>query len=257
MSMVVQNNLQAINAHNRLGVNVLGAKKASEKLSSGFRVNRAGDDAAGLAVSEKMRAQIRGLNQAIRNTNDGISLIQTAEGALDEVHSILKRLKELAVQSATGTYASLDRTYMDLEVQALAEEIGRIGATTDFNGLYLFSEDDMMDLDDAVFHVGARSTNNNEANAISYSIALNTITGEGAIGASQVSIGEIGGTLDLTTISAANEMIDTIDELIDEVNKQRAQWGALQNRLEHTVANLTVTAENLQAAGSQIGRAHV
>jgi flagellin len=137
--MVIQNNLQARNAHNRLNINVIGTKKSSEKLSSGFRINRAGDDAAGLAVSEKMRTQMRGLSQAIRNTNDGISFIQTAEGALEETQSMLKRLKELAAQSANGTYTTDDRSFMQQEVEALKAEIDRIAETTDFNGIRMLN----------------------------------------------------------------------------------------------------------------------
>lgn len=137
MSMVIQHNLNAINAHNKLGINVAGTKKATEKLSSGFRINRAADDAAGLAISEKMRAQLRGLGQAIRNANDGISLIQTAEGALDETHSMLKRLKELSVQMANGTYTDEERAYAQEEIENLKTEIDRISIATDFNGIKL------------------------------------------------------------------------------------------------------------------------
>jgi len=137
--MVIQNNLNAINANNKLGVNVMGTKKSTEKLSSGFRINRAADDAAGLAISEKMRAQLRGLNQAIRNANDGISLIQTAEGALDETHAMLKRLKELAVQAGNETYSDEERTYMQDEINRIREEIDRIAEATDFNGIKLLN----------------------------------------------------------------------------------------------------------------------
>ena len=137
MSMVIQNNLNAINAHNKLGTNVIGTKKATEKLSSGFRINRAADDAAGLAISEKMRAQLRGIGQAIRNANDGISLIQTAEGALDETHAMLKRLKELAVLAGNDTYTNEEREYAQMEINDIKEEIDRISKATDFNGIKL------------------------------------------------------------------------------------------------------------------------
>ncbi|MDR0223112.1 MAG: flagellar hook protein [Oscillospiraceae bacterium] len=135
--MIVQHNLNAINANNKLGVNVLGTKKSTEKLSSGFRINRAADDAAGLAISEKMRAQIRGLSQAVRNANDGISLIQTAEGALDETHAMLKRLKELAVQAGNETYSDEERSYMQMEIETIKTEVDRIAKATDFNGIKL------------------------------------------------------------------------------------------------------------------------
>jgi flagellin len=137
--VVIQNNLNATNAHNKLNTNVIGSKKSSEKLSSGFRVNRAGDDAAGLAVSEKMRTQIRGLSQAVRNANDGINFIQTAEGALSETHAMIKRLKELAVQSANGTYTNDERALMQLEINALKREIDRIAEATDFNGIRMLN----------------------------------------------------------------------------------------------------------------------
>jgi len=135
--MIVQHNLNAINANNKLNINVLGTKKATEKLSSGFRINRAADDAAGLAISEKMRAQIRGIGQAVRNANDGISLIQTAEGALDETHDMLKRLKELAVQAGNETYTDEERSYMQQEIDAIKTEVDRIAKATDFNGIKL------------------------------------------------------------------------------------------------------------------------
>jgi flagellin len=137
--MIIQNNLSATNAKNKLGKNVTGVKKSSEKLSSGFRINRAGDDVAGLAVSEKMRTQLRGVGQAIRNTNDGISFIQTAEGALEETHTLLKRLKELTTQSATGTYTNDDRSFMQAEVDAIKTEIDRIAEATDFNGIRMLN----------------------------------------------------------------------------------------------------------------------
>jgi len=243
--MVVANNLNAINAHNRLGVNVLGTKKASEKLSSGFRVNRAGDDAAGLAVSEKMRAQIRGLSQAIRNANDGINLIQTAEGALEEVHSMLKRMKELAVQSANGTYASnTDREYMDSEVYALKREIDRIGRETDFNGLNFFAVSGVSN--EHVFHVGHKISQN-----IAFDHLMVSMSASIAGGASGVSLA-VGISGEIKTVAAANSFIASVDFTINEVNKQRAAWGVMQNRLEHTVSNLTVTNENIQAAESQI-----
>ena len=136
--MVVQHNLNAINANNKMNINVSGTKKATEKLSSGYQINRAGDNAAGLAISEKMRSQIRGLSQATKNANDGISLIQTAEGGLNETHSILQRMRELAVQSANGTYQDdTDREAIQLEVDALKSEIDRIASSTEYNGMKL------------------------------------------------------------------------------------------------------------------------
>jgi flagellin len=281
MSMVVQNNLQAVNAHNRLNVNVIGTKKATEKLSSGFRINRAGDDAAGLAVSEKMRTQLKGLGQAIRNTNDGISFIQTAEGALEETHAMLKRLKELATQSANGTYTNDDRDFMQQEVSALLTEITRIAEATDFNGVRMLNGSlSTANVNNAavssphsdshagnvvlqgtisgmVFQIGDRNgahtrlvvtINSMTAGALSIS-GLNISTQTAAVTA----LGLLGanGTSEVFAISSAAN-VGTIDHAIFLVSQERAKLGALQNRLEHTAASLTATAENVQAAESQV-----
>jgi flagellin len=229
--MRINNNIMALNAHRQLGINQTGASKSMEKLSSGFRINRAGDDAAGLAISEKMRGQIRGLKQASRNAQDGISLIQTAEGALNETHSILQRMRELAVQSATDTNTDEDRAELQKEVAALIEEIDRIATDTEFNTQALLDGT----FTGKVVHIGA-----NDGQVMDVEIDDMRAT---ALGVNAV---------DLSTQAGADDAIATIDSAIEDVSAQRSDLGALQNRLEHTISNLGTSAENLQAAESRI-----
>lgn len=228
--MRINNNIMALNAHRQLAINQTNSSKSMEKLSSGYRINRAGDDAAGLAISEKMRAQIRGLKQASRNAQDGISLIQTAEGALNESHAILQRMRELAVQSATDTNTDDDRKQLQKEVEALIAELDRIGSDTEFNTQPLLDGNFA-----ATIHIGA---NMDQAIAIS----ISTMTSSG-LGVSSV---------DIATQTGANQAISTINEAINYLSTQRSQLGAWQNRLEHTISNLNNAAENLQAAESRI-----
>ena len=216
--MIINNNISAINTRNQLFVTNSAASKSMEKLSSGKRINRAADDAAGLSISEKMRAQIRGLNQAARNAQDGISLIQTAEGALDEVSNMLVRLKELAVQKANGTYDSEDIDNLNLEMASLGDEIDNIFTNTKFNGsTVLTTSADIIISDDGTtaLNIAATSTSG--------------ITGLGS-----------------------GSSVTNIETAITNVNEARATYGARQNRLESTVRNLKTTAENLQAAESRI-----
>jgi flagellin len=229
--MVINHNLQAMNAQRQLGINSTNLSKASEKLSSGLRINRAGDDAAGLALSEKMRSQIKGLNQASRNAQDGISLIQTAEGALDEVHEMLKRMRELSVQSANDTYTDSDRSKIQLEVDQLISEIDEISNRTEFNEQKLLSGG----FSEKKIHVGA-----NKDQSIEITI-------------SSMSADDLGITdLSVAAQSDANGAISTIDEAIELVSSQRASLGAIQNRLEHSIKNVNNTSENLQSAESRI-----
>lgn len=216
--MIINNNISAINTRNQLFNTNQAASKSMEKLSSGKRINRAADDAAGLSISEKMRAQIRGLNQAARNAQDGISLIQTAEGALDEVSNMLVRLKELAVQKANGTYNSDDKTNLELEMKSLGEEISNIFTNTKFNGEAVLTK------------------------SVDIIISDN--------GTTKMTI-EATGTSGITTLGSGSTVAN-IEEAIKAVNKARATYGAKQNRLESTVRNLKTTAENLQAAESRI-----
>ncbi len=229
--MVVQHNMQAMNSNRMLGLTSNSLSKSTEKLSSGYRVNRAADDAAGLAISEKMRRQIRGLTQASRNAQDGISCVQTAEGALNEVHDMLQRMNELANQAANGTNTSVDRGYINQEVQALKSEISRVATTTTFN------EQNLLDgsFTGKNLQVGAEA-----GQYIAISISAMSSTG---IGVSGVAV---------NTVSAASAAIVSIKNALASVSKQRSDLGALQNRLEHTIANLDNVVENTTAAESQI-----
>ena len=229
--MRINNNIMALNAHRQLAINQANSSKSMEKLSSGFRINRAGDDAAGLAISEKMRGQIRGLKQAQRNAQDGISLIQTAEGALNETHSILQRMRELAVQASTDTNIDADREEIGKEIEALVEELDRISTDTEFNTQVLLDGS----FENKVIHIGA-----NEGQSLTISIADMSSSGLGVDG------------LDLSDQAGADAAITTIDDAILLVSGERSSLGAIQNRLEHTIANLGTSAENLQAAESRI-----
>ena len=237
--MVVQHNLQAMNSNRQLGITSGQMGKATEKLSSGYKINRAADDAAGLAISEKMRSQIRGLNKASTNAEDGISVVQTAEGALNEVHSILQRMNELATQAANDTNTSVDRSQIKLEIDQLSSEINRIASSTQFNTMNL--------LDGSFKHknlqVGSMSGQNIELNIS----ALNTS------GLDLGSVTTAGATkLSVSSFSAAGHTMSYVQGAIDKVSRQRAILGAIQNRLEHTIANLDTTSENTSASESRI-----
>ena len=237
--MVIQHNIGAINSYRNLGINQSSLNKNLEKLSSGYRINRAGDDAAGLAISESMRSQINGLNQASKNAEDAIGLIQTAEGALTEVHSMLQRMTTLATEAANGTYNSVARGNIQSEVDQLLAEIDRIANSTDFNGIRPLAS------------TAVKATVAGSA-TMTFQIgpsAAETITVTGANMTSNV-LGVSG--LKVTDVATANKAIDTINEAIDKVSEYRAQLGAAQNRLEHTVNNLDVTSENITAAESRI-----
>lgn len=234
--MVVQHNLTAANTNRQLGITTNGLQKSTEKLSSGYKINRAADDAAGLSISEKMRNQIRGLNKASDNAQDGISLVQTAEGALNEVHSMLQRMSELAVQASNGTNAAEDRTALDNEVQQLKTEIQRVGTTTQFN---------KMDILTGVFSSNAEKTlqvGANQDQVITIAISALTSTVGSALDA----------TVKVSTASAAQSSITIIQNSITNLSALRSKLGALQNRLEHTVANLDNISENTQSAESRI-----
>ena len=236
--MVVQHNLQAMNSNRMLGLTQSTLSKSTEKLSSGYRVNRAADDAAGLAISEKMRRQVRGLTQAVRNAQDGISMAQTAEGAMNEVHDMLQRMNELATQAANGSLQSEDREYIQKEVDQLVSEIDRVATTTTFN------EKKLLDgtLSGVSLQVGAEGTTSN-----TISISIDALDANGLQVASLKGSGVSGA--DGTTAQGA---MGTIKEAIKILNGQRATVGAVQNRLEHTVNNLNNVVENTTAAESQI-----
>lgn len=231
--MVVQHNLTAMNTNRQLGITTNGLQKSTEKLSSGYKINRAADDAAGLAISEKMRNQIRGLNKASDNAQDGISLVQTAEGALNEVHSMLQRMSELAVQSANGTNQTTDREAIDLEVQQLKSEITRVSTTTQFNKMNI--------LDGSQFDVGKElQVGANAKQVITVKITSLTIVISDAK------------SVDVKTADTAQTAISNIQKAITKLSTQRSTLGAVQNRLEHTVANLDNISENTQASESRI-----
>ncbi len=315
--MVIQHNLPAMNAHRNLGINNSHNSKNLEKLSSGYRINRAGDDAAGLAISEKMRGQIRGLDMATRNAQNGVSLIQTAEGALNETHAILQRMRELAVQSSNGTYQEeVDRENLDKEVQALKGEIERISMSTHYNGIKLLdgsmtagttaaysttlaNADGFGTHDNFIVHgitsVEGTTQTNWSPETVSANTPLTLTKIDGAttvtmeemtfqIGANgsgdqrvQLSVNNMGvwnlgdqnyqssnngvtaalagnkvGHVDISTREAANDSIRILDAAINQVSGTRADLGAMQNRLEHTINNLGVAKENLQSAESSI-----
>ncbi|MGM0462813.1 MAG: flagellin [Fibrobacterota bacterium] len=230
--MRINNNIMAMNAHRQLGINHGKSASSLEKLSSGYRINRAGDDAAGLAISEKMRGQIRGLQQGSRNSQDGVSLIQTAEGALNETHSVLQRMRELAVQAANDTNVDTDLDAIKAEVEELTAEIGRIATETEFNTQNLLDGN----ASDLGFQVGA-----NSGQIISLSI--------NDMQASALGVNDIATTNITVNQSVA---IASIDAAIVTVSEERAGLGAIQNRLEHTIRNADNSAENLQAAESRI-----
>ncbi|WP_129597513.1 flagellin [Anaerophilus nitritogenes] len=231
--MIINHNMMAMNSHRQLGINNGNGAKSIEKLSSGMRINRAGDDAAGLSISEKMRAQIKGLNQASRNAQDGISLIQTAEGALDESHAILQRMRELAVQSANDTNVTADRSALQDEVKQLEAELNRIAGNTEFNTQKLLSGG--LSAAGLKFHIGANATQNME-------LKISSMKASG-LGVSGISI---------SGQASADTAITTINTAIEKVSNQRSSLGAVQNRLEHTIKNLDNSAENLQAAESRV-----
>lgn len=251
--MRINHNIQALNAYRNLSKTMAQTAKSLEKLSSGLRINKAADDAAGLAISEKMRSQIRGLNMAERNTLDAISLIQTAEGALSEVHTILQRMRELSVQAANGTLEDHDREAIQSEINQLTEEIDRIAETTQFNQKVLFrgSPDSAEALLELTFQIGA---NHSEA----LRVEINAMdTGSLGIGYDENGNNIPPGTnaargVDVMSIEAAQEAIQLLDEAITLVSTERSKLGAVQNRLEHTTNNLQTASENLTSAESRI-----
>ncbi|GAE87786.1 flagellin protein FlaA [Acetivibrio straminisolvens JCM 21531] len=232
--MRINNNIMAYNAHRQLKVNASAQEKSLEKLSSGYRINRAGDDAAGLSISEKMRAQIRGLQMASKNAQDGISLIQTAEGALQETHAILQRMRELAVQAANDTNVTKDRSAIALEIKELAEEVTRIANKTQFNTRTLLAGG-LTSANPVTIQIGA-----NKGETLTITIGTMTATKLAVSG------------LTVNNSANAQSAITKINSAINTVSTERAKLGAKQNRLEHTIKNLDTAAENLQASESRI-----
>jgi flagellin len=233
MSMFVNTNVASLNAQRQLSNSGSALSTSFERLSSGFRINRAADDAAGMQISDRMTSQIQGLNQAIRNANDGVSLVQTAEGAMQEITTSLQRIRQLAVQSQNGINSSSDRAALQKEVSALKTEISRIGTTTQFGGVDLLTG-----TYSAAFLVGA-----NGGQTISVNLSRS-----GGYGASGLSVGSV----DISTASGASAALTSIDNALSSLGGARADLGALQNRFQSTIRNLASVSENVSNARSQI-----
>lgn len=244
MGLTINTNMMSLKAQRNLDVAARGLESSISKLSSGLRINRAGDDAAGLAISEHLKAQIRGLQVAQRNAADGISLIQTAEGTLNTVHSALTRMRELALQSANGTYGDKERGFMDGEYQALMEEIDRVASRTEFNGQGLL---DGSLVGGIGFQVGIHSAADDR---ILVSIPDSHVS---TIGTSTMSLG----STSIDQMSAALRSLDVIDEAITDISQIRGGLGSAQNRLEYTIDNIMIMRNNLSAANSQIRDADI
>ena len=245
--MVINHNLSAMFAQRSEGITELNQQKNMEKLSSGMKINRAGDDASGLAVSEKMRSQIRGLNKASENAQNGISFIQTTEGYLQETEDIIQRIRELAIQASNGIYTDEDRMMIQVEVSSLIAEVDRIASTAQFNGMNMLTgrfarpTGENSVTASMWLHIGANMDQRTQ-------VFIGTMTAA-ALGLRNVGTEEI---LSLEQPDSANRAIGTLDEAIKAINKQRADLGAYQNRLEKTVVGLDIGAENLQASESRI-----
>jgi flagellin len=249
--MIINHNMSAIFAHRQLKFNNMAVDKNMEKLSSGERINRAGDDASGLAVSEKMRAQIRGLQRAEKNAQDAVSFIQTTEGYLSETTAILHRLRELSVQASNGIYSSEDRMQIQVEVSALVDEINRVASHAQFNGLNILTGRYARETGENVvsasmwFHIGANMDQRER-------VFIGTMTAQGLGIQGTDGMPHTATFISLSTPDNANISLSTVDRAMQLINKQRADLGAYQNRLEYAMEGLAVGAENLQAAESRI-----
>jgi flagellin len=230
MSLRIQNNVEAFNAHRNLSMTEGTLARSMERLSSGYRINRAADDAAGLAISERLRGQINGLGQSQRNVQDAVSLVQTAEGSLTEVHAMLQRVRELAVQFKNGSLSNADRNAIQSEVYQLASEIERIGSSAEFNGIRLLNTPQTI-----TFQVGAKDAQTITVATVSLG------SGTGGVGSSYFALSSVNTT-----------DIGEIDTAIDNVSAQRAAFGAVQNRLEYTLQDSAIYQENLTASESRI-----
>jgi len=245
--MIINHNISAINANRVLKFNDWNLSKSMAKLASGYRINRAGDDASGLAVSEKMRSQIRGLIQAERNTENGISFIQTAEGYLQESQDIIHRIRELAVQASNGVYSDEDRVMIQVEVSQLVDEVDRVASHAQFNGMNLltgrFAQETGINVitGSMWFHIGANMDQRER-------VYIGTMTTKG-LGLRDIATNDF---VSISTADKANMTIGIVDEALKHINKQRADLGAYQNRMEYAARGLLIGAENLQAAESVI-----
>ncbi len=252
MALRINYNYESVSAQRNLSSTQSSFFKAIEQLSSGLRINKASDDAAGLAVSEKLKNQVRGLNQAQRNAQDGISLIQTAEGALNETHSLLSRMRELAIQSANDTLSNSDRVHLQAEVNQLLSEVDRIGNSTQFNNVVLLNNNTAAGgagVGAFKFHIGANAETTSMVGANEVSLYSSTLNAT----ASGLSIT----TVSVSTQSSSNAVISALDAAVETVSTQRGLMGAMQNRLEHSIESLGVASENAGAANSRIRDADV
>jgi flagellin len=246
-TMIINHNITAMTANRNLSIAGSNTASNMEKLSSGMRINKAGDDASGLAVSEKMRSQIRGLNQASRNAADGVSFIQTTEGFLQETTDIIQRVRELAVQSSNGIYTAEDRMQIQVEVSQLIDELDRVASHAQFNGMNMLTGRFAADTGnntvtgEMTFHIGANMDQKEQ-------VFIGTMTAE-ALGIRQIGNGEI---MSISTPEQSNRNIGVLDNALKTVNKQRADLGAYQNRLEMAIKGIDIGSENLQAAESRI-----
>ncbi|MEK6794853.1 MAG: flagellin [Spirochaetota bacterium] len=245
--MIINHNMNAINSNRVLKFKHWDVNKSANALSSGMRINRAGDDASGLAVSEKLRSQIRGLNQAVRNTEDGISFIQTAEGYLQESQDVLQRIRELAIQGSNGIYTAEDRMQIQVEVSQLVDEIDRVASHAQFNGLKMLTGRFANPLQGGTatasmwFHVGANMDERKR-------VFIGTMTARGL----GVMFANTNSTVSVSSPEKANQAIGVVDQALTKISKQRADLGAYQNRLEYTAKGVSVAAENMQASESRI-----
>jgi len=240
--MIINHNIAAMNSNRTLGATNAGIDRSLEKLSSGLRINRAGDDAAGLAISEKMRGQVKGLDMSSKNAQDSISLIQTAEGALNETHSILQRMRELSVQASNDTNTTNDRVELQKEMNQLRKEVDRIASNTEFNTKVLMTGKFSAIGSGLRFHSGGANTNQFVSLTFS-SMKASNLKISGFSSSAAVSI---------TSAAAAETAITTINDAIAQVSAERSKYGAMQNRLEHSINNLKTSSENLQSAESRV-----
>jgi flagellin len=264
MGMVVQHNMTAHNSNRMLGVTTGQQAKSSEKLSSGYQINRAADDAAGLSISEKMRRQVRGLTQASKNAQDGISLVQTAEGALNEVQDMLQRMNELSVKAANGTLQTTDRNYIQNEIDALTSEINRVASTTTFNEQNLLNGD----FKNKSLQVGSESLNGSSSDATTHTgqtieiniskLTFSSITAQSANFKASIEPGATTepeskyASLKVSTQALAQSSISVVKTALQNISTMRSALGAIQNRLEHTIKNLDNVVENTTSAESAI-----
>ena len=252
MALRINYNYESVSAQRNLSSTQSSFFKAIEQLSSGLRINKASDDAAGLAVSEKLKNQVRGLNQAQRNAQDGISLIQTAEGALNETHSLLSRMRELAIQSANDTLSNSDRVHLQAEVNQLLSEVDRIGNSTQFNNVVLLNNNTAAGgagVGAFKFHIGANAETTSMVGANEVSLYSSNLDAT----ANGLSLS----TVDISSQTTSNAVISALDAAVETVSTQRGLMGAMQNRLEHSIESLGVASENAGAANSRIRDADV